>query len=388
MYGGAGADKFYGNEGTGTSPYGGGVTAYASNTALTALLGDFAMYDNLNVAMTIDMSDPSKSTGEALGDVYASDVTGVVGGSGATQFYGRASAEVMIGGSGSDTFYGSAGADVLDGRGGFNTVSYASSSADLVINLQTNVNAGGDAAGDKLYNIDEVRGGSGNDVITAATGKAATLYGNDGNDTLNGGTLNDTLYGGNDNDILYGNAGDDKLFAGSGVDTLYGGDGNDTLDLKEGNNDTTLAGDKVYGGAGNDRVIMDFAKWQADHTGFVADGGAGTDTLELHMPTNSDLFLDDLRDFNSFEVLDLTKDLSVKTMLKVSAQSIQSFVDGGAGSTMLLLMTKDVDAFTIDSTRSGEQYVSFTNNSANFYANAADLASQSNPIATLQFQYV
>jgi Ca2+-binding RTX toxin-like protein len=384
MYGGTGADTFHGNEGTGTTPYDG---VYSASTALSALRGDFAAYHNLGAVMTIDMSDPSKSTGEALGDVYSSDVTGVTGSNGATTFYGRATAEVMIGGNGNDTFYGSGGADILDGRGGVNTVTYASSTGNLTINLQTNVNTGGDAEGDLLYNIDVVRGGAGNDVITAMTNKATTLYGNDGDDTLNGSTLNDTLYGGNGNDTLYGNAGNDTLFAGSGVDVLYGGDGNDILDLKTGNTDTTLAGDKVYGGAGDDKVIMDFAKWQADHTGFVADGGAGNDTLEMHMSVNGELDLSALADFTSFDVLDLSKDTS-KTMLKVTAQSIQSLVDNGNGSTLMLILSRDNDGFTIDTAAPQTQYTNFLNDRAIFYNSYADLVSQQNAIAVLQFQYV
>ncbi|MEG2266950.1 MAG: hypothetical protein RSC68_21795, partial [Acinetobacter sp.] len=47
---------------------------------------------------------------------------------------------------------------------------------------------------------DELKGGSGNDIITGLAGNDI-LYGQSGNDTLDGGAGNDTLYGGKGDDI-------------------------------------------------------------------------------------------------------------------------------------------------------------------------------------------
>lgn len=64
----------------------------------------------------------------------------------------------------------------------------------------------------------EVRGGSGNDRMTALPGND-TMFGNDGSDSLDG-------LGGND--LLSGGTGTDWLDGGAGTDTMLGGAGDDT----------------------------------------------------------------------------------------------------------------------------------------------------------------
>ncbi|HEY5282262.1 MAG TPA: calcium-binding protein, partial [Polyangia bacterium] len=79
--------------------------------------------------------------------------------------------------------------------------------------------------------IQNIVGGSGNDVIDAslATAVPHILYGMSGNDTLIGSDLADKLYGGWGDDVLKGGAGLDLLVGGDGNDTLQGGAGNDTI---------------------------------------------------------------------------------------------------------------------------------------------------------------
>ena len=72
-------------------------------------------------------------------------------------------------------------------------------------------------AGDGVSHL-EVRGGSGNDRMTALPGND-TIFGNEGFDTLDG------LDG---NDLLSGGAGTDWLDGGVGTDTMLGGAGDDT----------------------------------------------------------------------------------------------------------------------------------------------------------------
>jgi Ca2+-binding RTX toxin-like protein len=435
LYGGAGADTFFGdvdkNGSEIASVYGG---TYVAGTALTSLLGDFVVYDNLKTGQIINMSNATgvtQSNFDAAGDIIKADVTGVVAvGNVATTFYGRDAAEVMIGGGGNDVFYGSLGADIIDGGLGTNTMNYSGSSA-VTINLSNQaLNAGGFAEGDRLYNIQKIIGGTGDDKLTASTGVAVTfdggagndtltgsnladtlnggdgddvLYGLGGNDTLNGGAGNDILHGGdgNDtldggagNDTLYGDAGDDTLFARGGEDELYGGDGNDVLDLRTGNTDATLTNDKVYGGAGDDKVILDHAKWAAS-TGFFADGGTGTDTLEMYMGGSPSLLdLSSLSSFQNFDKLDLSKD-GVSTLVKVTVGGIQGLVDNGTGSKLTLTLNKaGNDAVLVDSDDAASRYVinysDNTNTRMVFYDSAAarDAQDTNHIVAELTLQYV
>ena len=246
------------------------------------------------------------------------------GGKGNDKLYGGKGNDQLDGGKGYDNLYGGPGADVLDGGAGEDTVFYTGSSAgvtitfsevtrrvneDLVTTTYEGAGLGGDAAGDRLINVegvvgsdhnDRLNGGKGNDKLWGVKGNDR-LSGGDGDDTLDGGEGDDQLYGGDDNDILYGTDGDDTLYGGEGNDvlygyggwtpftgeddddtlyggagddyligddgddTLYGGDDNDTLDGGD-DNDTLDGGDgndKLYGGWGKDRL----------------DGGEGNDKL-------------------------------------------------------------------------------------------------------------
>ena len=83
----------------------------------------------------------------------------------------------LTGGLGNDTFIASAAANAFDGGGGtHNRVSYATDTANLIINLSdktaSGVTAGtgsaGYAAGDTYTNIQDATGGSGNDIFVAS----------------------------------------------------------------------------------------------------------------------------------------------------------------------------------------------------------------------------
>jgi Ca2+-binding RTX toxin-like protein len=88
---------------------------------------------------------------------------------------------------------------------------------------------------DEVSTIENVTGGSGDDIITG-DGQNNVLNGGDGGDTLNGGGGDDMLMGGDDGetpdvDTLNGMGGNDTLYGGAGGDTLNGGDGNDTYKM-------------------------------------------------------------------------------------------------------------------------------------------------------------
>ena len=123
----------------------------------------------------------------------------------------------LDGGSGDDMLYGGAGADMLIGGDGFDTVSYATSSQSVYVNLATNTGVFGEAQGDTFSGIDKVVGSVNSDG----------LFADDSGVVLDGGAGHDLLVGGAGLDVLIGRTGDDTLEGGLGLDILTGGIGAD-----------------------------------------------------------------------------------------------------------------------------------------------------------------
>jgi Ca2+-binding RTX toxin-like protein len=390
FFGGVGGDEFKASPSIPVADY--YLAAYNSYDAkasisadvsnLATFVGNFVRYDDLsgNAVVgdgVVDFSNTGKvvSGSQAFGDTYDSAISGAIGFTGDTTFWGRADGEIFIGNNGSDTFMGSAGKDIFDGRlGAVDTADYSNDvGVDHVINLQTNVNTGGFADGDKLFSIERVIGSSGNDTITGNATEATIiiggngtniLTGGDGNDTLTGGintdTLdgkggNDTLTGGDGNDTLSGGSGNDTLFAGKGVDALNGGDDTDILDFLTGNSDTNLNGDSADGGAGDDTIKINQSQLDANNT-FTANGGLGKDTLEFWATGNASTLTNFnlssivngnfTNDFTSFEVLDLSKD-NVKSNLIFLAEDIQKLVDNGTASELTVRLKAGQDELSL-----------------------------------------
>ncbi len=231
-------------------------------------------------------------------------------------------AQTFSGGAGNDTIVAGGLAEAIDGGGGIDTVSYANSSAVVILLQDTDTNgphanepaggSGGFTAGDSYTGIevlitspfdDYVFGGAaggavdlsgGNDVFDNTETQVVSDYvdGGAGNDTMWGGDGVDTLLGSSGDDALNGERGADRLDGGSGADTLSGGDGDDLLDGGTGI-------DRLSGGNGDDTLI-----WRdADAP---LSGGAGTDTLSI---ASGDLDLGTLTGIASgIERLDLATD--------------------------------------------------------------------------------
>ena len=144
---------------------------------------------------------------------------------------GHAGADKLYGGEGRDSLEGDSGADLLDGgSGGDDVVFYLGSDSGVTVDLSTNpVTAfGGDAAGDKIRNVEGVGGSGQNDTLTGDSGNN-WLRGYSGDDTLWGRGGHDTLIGSLGSDKLYGEEGNDWLSGRRGADTLDGGPGVDTV---------------------------------------------------------------------------------------------------------------------------------------------------------------
>ena len=221
----AGNDVLYGGDGDDTLMGGTG-----SDTLFGGLGFDIASYAESTTAVRVDLTTPSLSNGEALGDVFDS-IEGLLGGTGADTLQGDGLANLLMGGAGNDILEGRAGNDTLQGGDG----------------------------------LDTLIGGDGDD----------RLDGGLGNDRMEGGAGADSLVAGDGNDLLYGDGDNDTLEGGSGNDTLFGGDGDDRLDGGTGN-------DRFEGGLGNDFYLVDSALDVV-----VEAAGAGNDTVQTAMTTHT-----------------------------------------------------------------------------------------------------
>ncbi|MBL4721421.1 MAG: matrixin family metalloprotease, partial [Alphaproteobacteria bacterium] len=129
---------------------------------------------------------------------------------------GSAFDDVLVGNSGANVLVGGAGADYLDGGAGIDTVDYSDSATAVTVRLDTRQGTRGDAAGDQLYNIENLTGSAFDD----------TLVGDSGDNTLIGGKGDDLLRGGGGNDHYTFNIGDgtDRIFdTGGASDILFVG---------------------------------------------------------------------------------------------------------------------------------------------------------------------
>lgn len=141
------------------------------------------------------------------------------GWNGHDRLFGEAGDDFLYGEAGDDLLVGGAGADWLDGGSGGDSVIYTESSAGVRVDLGTTYGHGGDAEGDRLFDVEVVIGSNHADRLT----------GNHLANSLSGGDGADSLFGHGGQDYLNGGKGDDLLIGGTGGDTLLGGAGWDTV---------------------------------------------------------------------------------------------------------------------------------------------------------------
>jgi len=207
--GGAGNDIIAGGDGADMINGGDGV--------------DTADYSSSALAVNIDLQNNTFSGGEAEGDILTT-VENIIGSnvSGERDYiYGDDNDNKIEGLDGDDILQGGGGEDIIDGGDGWDWVKYTRSDEGINVNLATNVNTGGDAEGDQIFNTEAIEGSAHDDVIVGQDGKDYIRAG-DGDDYLDGGLGIDQLHGGKGDDTYYYASGRDTAHekAGEGVDRV------------------------------------------------------------------------------------------------------------------------------------------------------------------------
>jgi Ca2+-binding RTX toxin-like protein len=237
-----------------------------------------------------DQIDLDGDCGCALDNV-AGDVENVLGSAGpdvvvgtpdANLLRGQGGNDELDGDYGNDTLDGGAGADTMNGSGNIDTVTYASRSAALRVSLDDLANDGEAGEGDNVEaTVENVRGGSGPDVLIGSADPNTFLAGG-GGDVLNG------RLGG---DVLDGQAGVDTLTYAdrtNRVAVTIDGKRNDGADPnQDGKSTTAEEGDldrsieNATGGSGNDILRATVANAVAN----LLRGGGGDDTIKTREGT-------------------------------------------------------------------------------------------------------
>jgi Ca2+-binding RTX toxin-like protein len=206
IYGGTGDDYLVGGTGADEIHGGGGH--------------DRAIYSSANAGVNVSLENGVVgSGGEAEGDrLYdIDDLDGtyfddsLTGNDLHNEILASAGDDHIYGKGGDDLLWGGAGADVIDGGDGYDTVTYMGPDSGVTVSLATGVVSGGEAEGDKLFNIEALKGSFYDDRLT---GDAANngIDGGYGNDTIDAGAGNDTIDSGwGGADLIDGGAGDDTV---------------------------------------------------------------------------------------------------------------------------------------------------------------------------------
>ncbi|MFZ3483672.1 beta strand repeat-containing protein [Sphingomonas sp. 3-13AW] len=223
LVGGAGGDALYGEAGDDMLVGDAGDDLIEGGAGADIMVGgagrDLLSYAGSLAAVRIDLLRLTGSGGDAEGDLFDGfeDLQGsafadsLSGDAGANRLSGGDGDDALAGRDGDDVLIGGAGADSLDGGSGFDRADYSESMAAVTVDLATGSAGGGDAAGDRLVNIEAVSG---------------SIF----SDFLGGSESSDRLDGAAGDDRIEGRGGDDTLVGGTGADTLVGGEGTDTAD--------------------------------------------------------------------------------------------------------------------------------------------------------------
>jgi Ca2+-binding RTX toxin-like protein len=269
--------------------------------------------ENDTITLAADIVSPALLNGNAGLDRLTGGAGGdtLDGGGEYDVLQGRGGADILRGGDGPDALGGGAGGDVLDGGPGSDTVSFAASTQNIRLDLETNVHTN-DALGDTFIAIERFEATPYNDTLIGSPNSDSffglagndRIEGRDGDDGMEGGPGADTLIGGAGYDYttyffspaavevnllnLLSHGGDAEGDTLDGIESLIGSNFADTLTGNADDNyiDGLVGGDTLNGGAGHDEL----------HGGLDQNGGEPDDTINGG-PGDDRIFGDGKRDW-------------------------------------------------------------------------------------------
>ncbi|MEQ1950818.1 calcium-binding protein [Mesorhizobium sp. CN2-181] len=218
---------------------------------------DTVDYSASGAAVFIDLVNGTTGGGDAEGDTLVS-IENFIGSAfddgfftdnGNNTIFGGAGNDFVLANGGNDVIVGGAGGDTISGGDGADFASYEGSNVGVVVNLLTGTTGGGDATGDILSSIENLRGSSFGDTLTGDNGDNR-IEGGGGDDIIDGLGANDVLVGGAGLDSLSGGDNNDFLVGGAGSDLLSGGAGIDAADYSASSAGVTVKLDGGFGNAG------------------------------------------------------------------------------------------------------------------------------------------
>src|SRR5215207_1470220 len=223
-----------------------------------------------------EMLNIENVNGSGYGDTLIGNAVAnvLIGFDGNDQLYGGGGNDQLYGLQGNDYLTGGAGADALFGGIDIDTANYDSSTGGVYVDLTTGYGYYGDAAGDTLYDIENVTGSN--------SSNGDTLIGNAEANVLDGRSGSDGMWGRDGNDTMWGGAGDDYMVGGAGADVLDGESGINTASYAD-----SLAGvavDLTMGrGSGGDAEgdrLFNFSNIQGSDVGDMLSGNAYDNVMD------------------------------------------------------------------------------------------------------------
>jgi Ca2+-binding RTX toxin-like protein len=283
---------------------------------------DTADFSGSEACLNVDLT-----TGVAISHIKETDklisIENVIGTKWGDNIRGDQNANRLFGLDGNDRFFGSGGGDFYDGGEGRDWLDYRFSTENVKVSLESGLGFGGLAEGDTFKNIENLRGGSGDDY----------LGGDKFSNIIYDGAGSDTVEAGAGNDIIYSVSGYDRLDGGEGIDTVTYADSWDrvVVNLETGigqygaaSRDTLVNVENLTGSRFDDTLIGDAGKNTLKGGGGqdTLKGGAGDDTL-IGGQSADKLFGDDGADTASYANAHTGVTLSLATGGTVNADSSQ-----------------------------------------------------------------